>query len=166
MQPCVSSMPSVPLYPIPMIIAWWSQRDQMLIVLLLHCTRLFYFIRLPFYLRWMVMNEKENFQLPSEWAGVVKNQFALKKKVRKKKSGRQNSSRSFIVEHLLATLMSSDARPNRLKFRPVPRAITSHHAQLIASELSDRNMADVRWWLMVCRPSLHKFFMGRLKTLV
>jgi hypothetical protein len=90
----------------------------------------------------------------------VRNQFALQKKKKEKKNQvGKNSSRSFIAEHLLASLMSSDARPNRLKFRPVPRAITSHHAQLIASELTDRNIADVRWWLMVCRPSLHKFFL-------
>jgi hypothetical protein len=45
--------------------------------------------------------------------------------------------------------MSSDARPNRVKFRPVPRSITPHHAQLLCSELSHRNAADVRWWLLV-----------------
>ncbi|KAJ2962658.1 hypothetical protein NQZ79_g2197 [Umbelopsis isabellina] len=44
--------------------------------------------------------------------------------------------------------MSSDARPNRVKFRPVPRSITHHHAQLVCSELSHRNPADVRWWLL------------------
>ncbi|KAG2175610.1 hypothetical protein INT43_001257 [Umbelopsis isabellina] len=44
--------------------------------------------------------------------------------------------------------MSSDARPNRVKFRPVPRSITHHHVQLVCSELPHRNPADVRWWLL------------------
>lgn len=45
--------------------------------------------------------------------------------------------------------MRSNERSNGFRFRPVPRTITPHHAQLIASELKDRNVADVRWWLMV-----------------
>ncbi|KAG2183979.1 hypothetical protein INT44_008990 [Umbelopsis vinacea] len=45
--------------------------------------------------------------------------------------------------------MRSNGRSNVFKFQPVPRTITPHHAQLIASELKDRNVADVRWWLMI-----------------
>jgi hypothetical protein len=52
--------------------------------------------------------------------------------------------------------MSSNGRSNQFKFRPVPRAITPHQAQLIASELKDRNVADVRWWLMVGVGSRHR----------
>ncbi|KAH8550225.1 hypothetical protein BGW37DRAFT_77169 [Umbelopsis sp. PMI_123] len=44
--------------------------------------------------------------------------------------------------------MRSNDRSNLFKFRPVPRALTTHHAQLIASEMNHRNVADVRWWLM------------------
>ncbi|CAO3661232.1 unnamed protein product [Umbelopsis ramanniana] len=60
--------------------------------------------------------------------------------------------------------MRSNERSNGFKFRPVPRTITPHHAQLIALELKDRNVADVQWWLM--HPaSLNRFSVKELHAI-